>query len=158
MLNRAQGSSVFFDKAGETTLIIFSQFVRKLVTAPEICRVFHVGPLEPAVRGSGREVPCYMAGNTVLRLLGGETGVMWMRLLRWILRRWYMSRCGRYIVSRVHLIVEGEEAQSPHQDTLGRHDRNRVLGPPHAKHVLTPRIVGACTSTTRYSTSWAKSR
>lgn len=45
-LTRAQGFGVFFDKAGETTPIIFSQFIRKLVTAPEVIVFFHLRPIE----------------------------------------------------------------------------------------------------------------
>ncbi|KAF2093051.1 potassium transporter [Rhizodiscina lignyota] len=45
-LSRIQGFGIFFDKAGETTPIIFSQFVRKLVTVPEIMVFFHLRPLE----------------------------------------------------------------------------------------------------------------
>lgn len=46
ILSRAQGFGIFFDKAGETTPIIFSQFIRKLVTAPEVIVFFHLRPLD----------------------------------------------------------------------------------------------------------------
>jgi KUP system potassium uptake protein len=55
VLSRAQGFGVFFDKAGETTPIIFSQFIRKLVTAPEVVVFFHLRPLDqPSVLPSER--------------------------------------------------------------------------------------------------------
>lgn len=55
VLSRAQGFGVFFDKAGETTPIIFSQFIRKLVTAPEIIVFFHLRPLDqPSVMPAER--------------------------------------------------------------------------------------------------------
>lgn len=46
ILSRSQGFGVFFDKAGETTPIIFSQFIRKLVVLPEVIVFFHLRPLE----------------------------------------------------------------------------------------------------------------
>jgi len=45
-LSSIQGFGIFFDKAGETTPIVFSQFIRKLVTAPEVIVFFHLRPLE----------------------------------------------------------------------------------------------------------------
>ncbi|KAF1914452.1 potassium transporter-domain-containing protein [Ampelomyces quisqualis] len=54
-ITRAQGFGVFFDKAGETTPIIFSQFIRKLVTAPEVVVFFHLRPLDqPSVAPAER--------------------------------------------------------------------------------------------------------
>lgn len=41
-----EGFGIYFDKAGETTPIVFSQFIRKLVTAPEVIVFFHLRPLE----------------------------------------------------------------------------------------------------------------
>ncbi|KAF2820149.1 potassium transporter [Ophiobolus disseminans] len=55
VLSLAQGFGVFFDKAGETTPIIFSQFIRKLVTAPEVVVFFHLRPLDqPSVAPGDR--------------------------------------------------------------------------------------------------------
>jgi KUP system potassium uptake protein len=55
ILSRSQGFGIFFDKAGETTPIIFSQFVRKLVTAPEVVVFFHLRPLDvPSVSPENR--------------------------------------------------------------------------------------------------------
>jgi KUP system potassium uptake protein len=45
-LSRIAGMGIFFDKAGETTPIIFSQFVRKLTTMPAVMVFFHLRPLE----------------------------------------------------------------------------------------------------------------
>jgi KUP system potassium uptake protein len=54
-LSRAQGFGVYFDKAGETTPIIFSQFIRKLITAPEVIVFFHLRPLDiPSVAPASR--------------------------------------------------------------------------------------------------------
>ncbi|KAF1848275.1 potassium transporter [Cucurbitaria berberidis CBS 394.84] len=50
-----EGFGIYFDKAGETTPIVFSQFIRKLVTAPEVIVFFHLRPLEaPSVAPENR--------------------------------------------------------------------------------------------------------
>lgn len=41
-----EGLGIFFDKAGETTPIVFSQFLRKLTTCPEVSVFFHLRPLD----------------------------------------------------------------------------------------------------------------
>lgn len=41
-----RGLGIFFDKAGETTPIVFSQFVLKLTSLPEVIVFFHLRPLE----------------------------------------------------------------------------------------------------------------
>ncbi|KAF2844168.1 potassium transporter [Plenodomus tracheiphilus IPT5] len=41
-----EGFGIFFDKAGETTPIVFSQFIRKLTTIPEVIVFFHLRPLD----------------------------------------------------------------------------------------------------------------
>lgn len=54
-LSSMEGFGIFFDKAGETTPIVFSQFIRKLVTAPEVIVFFHLRPLEtPSVAPENR--------------------------------------------------------------------------------------------------------
>jgi KUP system potassium uptake protein len=54
-LSSIEGFGIFFDKAGETTPIVFSQFIRKLVTAPEVIVFFHLRPLEiPSVPAEDR--------------------------------------------------------------------------------------------------------
>jgi KUP system potassium uptake protein len=46
-----KGFGVFFDKAGETTPQVFTQFLSKLVAAPEVIIFFHLRPLEtPSVQ------------------------------------------------------------------------------------------------------------
>ena len=45
-LSKIQGLGIFFDKAGETTPLVFSQFVRKLTTVPEVMVFFHLRPIE----------------------------------------------------------------------------------------------------------------
>ena len=41
-----RGLGIFFDKAGETTPLVFSQFVLKLTAIPEVIIFFHLRPLE----------------------------------------------------------------------------------------------------------------
>lgn len=41
-----EGFGIFFDKAGETTPIVFNQFIRKLVAAPTVIVFFHLRPLD----------------------------------------------------------------------------------------------------------------
>jgi len=45
-LSTIEAFGIFFDKAGETTPIVFSQFIRKLATVPEVVVFFHLRPLE----------------------------------------------------------------------------------------------------------------
>jgi KUP system potassium uptake protein len=50
-----KGFGVFFDKAGETTPAVFTQFLSKLVAAPEVMVFFHLRPLEtPSVNPEHR--------------------------------------------------------------------------------------------------------
>ena len=50
-----RGFGIFFDKAGETTPIVFSQFAIKLVAMPEVSVFFHLRPLEtPSVAPEDR--------------------------------------------------------------------------------------------------------
>jgi KUP system potassium uptake protein len=45
-LSIVKGFGVFFDKAGETTPQVFTQFLSKLVASPEVIIFFHLRPLE----------------------------------------------------------------------------------------------------------------
>ena len=55
VLSSIRGFGIFFDKAGETTPIVFSQFISKLVAAPEVMVFFHLRPLEtPSVAPEDR--------------------------------------------------------------------------------------------------------
>ncbi|PBP24692.1 potassium transporter [Diplocarpon rosae] len=54
-LSTIKGFGIFFDKAGETTPLVFSQFLSKLVAAPEVMVFFHLRPLEtPSVLPENR--------------------------------------------------------------------------------------------------------
>ncbi|KAI9653659.1 MAG: hypothetical protein M1821_007006 [Bathelium mastoideum] len=55
VMSPIQGFGIFFDKAGETTPIVFSQFAIKLVAMPEVSVFFHLRPLEtPSVAPEDR--------------------------------------------------------------------------------------------------------
>jgi KUP system potassium uptake protein len=45
-ISTSRGMGVYFDKAGEMTPIVFSQFVLKLTALPEVMVFFHLRPLE----------------------------------------------------------------------------------------------------------------
>jgi len=45
-VSNTRGLGIFFDKAGETTPIVFSQFVLKLTALPEVIVFFHLRPVE----------------------------------------------------------------------------------------------------------------
>ncbi|KAF4555939.1 High affinity potassium transporter-like protein [Elsinoe fawcettii] len=45
-LSNVKGLGIFFDKAGETTPTVFSQFALKLTALPEVMIFFHLRPLE----------------------------------------------------------------------------------------------------------------
>lgn len=50
-----RGFGIFFDKAGETTPLVFSQFLLKLTAMPEVSVFFHLRPLEtPSVAPENR--------------------------------------------------------------------------------------------------------
>lgn len=46
LVGSMQGFGIFFDKAGETTPIVFNQFLRKLVAAPSVIIFFHLRSLD----------------------------------------------------------------------------------------------------------------
>lgn len=45
-LSLTRGFGIFFDKGGDKTPIVFSQFINKLVSKPEVTVFFHLRPLE----------------------------------------------------------------------------------------------------------------
>jgi KUP system potassium uptake protein len=69
-LSQIAGLGIFFDKAGETTPIIFSQFVRKLTTTPAVMVFFHLRPLEkPSVAPEDRYTVSRLAIPNCYRLI-----------------------------------------------------------------------------------------
>lgn len=69
-LSRIKGLGIYFDKAGETTPIVFSQFVIKLVAAPEVMVFFHLRPLEtPTVPPENRYTISRLAIPNCYRLI-----------------------------------------------------------------------------------------
>lgn len=69
-LNTTRGLGIFFDKAGETTPIVFSQFVLKLTSMPEVIIFFHLRPLEmPSVQPESRYTLSRLAIPNCYRLV-----------------------------------------------------------------------------------------
>ena len=69
-LSRIKGFGIYFDKAGETTPIVFSQFVIKLIAAPEVMVFFHLRPLEtPTVAPENRYTISRLAIPNCYRLI-----------------------------------------------------------------------------------------
>ncbi|KAJ6038067.1 hypothetical protein N7460_007838 [Penicillium canescens] len=65
-----RGLGIFFDKAGETTPIVFSQFVLKLNSLPEVIVFFHLRPLEqPSVAAENRFTVSRLAIPNCYRLV-----------------------------------------------------------------------------------------
>jgi KUP system potassium uptake protein len=70
VLSTTRGFGVFFDKAGETTPIVFSQFVLKLTAMPEVSVFFHLRPLEvPSVAAEDRHSVSRLAIPNCYRLV-----------------------------------------------------------------------------------------
>jgi KUP system potassium uptake protein len=69
-LSKIAGMGIFFDKAGETTPIVFSQFIRKLTTTPAVMVFFHLRPLEkPSVAPEERYSVSKLAVPNCYRLI-----------------------------------------------------------------------------------------
>ncbi|EAU38096.1 hypothetical protein ATEG_01339 [Aspergillus terreus NIH2624] len=69
-LTTTRGLGIFFDKAGETTPIVFSQFVLKLTSMPEVNVFFHLRPLEvPSVTVENRYTVSRLAIPNCYRLV-----------------------------------------------------------------------------------------
>jgi KUP system potassium uptake protein len=69
-LSSIKGFGIFFDKAGETTPAVFSQFLSKLVAAPEVMVFFHLRPLEtPSVLPENRYTVSRLAIPNCYRLI-----------------------------------------------------------------------------------------
>ncbi|WVW86517.1 potassium uptake protein [Kwoniella bestiolae CBS 10118] len=69
-LSTIRGFGIFFDKAGETTPVVFSQFVLKLTTLPEVMIFFHLRPLDrPFVPSSERYTVSRLAVPSCYRVV-----------------------------------------------------------------------------------------
>lgn len=66
----SRGLGIFFDKAGETTPIVFSQFLLKLTSIPEVTVFFHLRPHEvPSVPSENRHSVSRLAIPNCYRLV-----------------------------------------------------------------------------------------
>ncbi|KAH6709561.1 potassium transporter-domain-containing protein [Leptodontidium sp. MPI-SDFR-AT-0119] len=69
-LTSIKGFGIFFDKAGETTPAVFTQFLSKLVAAPEVMVFFHLRPLEtPSIAPEDRYTVTRVAIPNCYRLV-----------------------------------------------------------------------------------------
>jgi KUP system potassium uptake protein len=69
-LSTTRGFGIFFDKAGETTPIVFSQFVLKLTAIPEFIVFCHLRPLEtPSVAPENRHAVSRLSIPNCYRLV-----------------------------------------------------------------------------------------
>jgi KUP system potassium uptake protein len=69
-LSTIKGLGIFFDKAGETTPAVFTQFLAKLVAAPDVMVFFHLRPLEiPSVAPEERYTVSRLAIPNCYRLI-----------------------------------------------------------------------------------------
>ena len=69
-LSITKGLGIFFDKAGETTPIVFSQFILKLTTMPAVIIFFHLRPIEtPSVPVEDRYTVSSLAIPNCYRLV-----------------------------------------------------------------------------------------
>jgi KUP system potassium uptake protein len=69
-LSHIKGFGIFFDKAGETTPTVFSQFMIKLTAIPEVMVFFHLRPLEvPSVAPEDRHSVSRLAIPNCYRLV-----------------------------------------------------------------------------------------
>lgn len=69
-LSITKGLGIFFDKAGETTPIVFSQFILKLTTMPAVIIFFHLRPIEtPSVPAEDRYTVSRLAIPNCYRLV-----------------------------------------------------------------------------------------
>ncbi len=69
-ISSTKGLGIFFDKAGETTPIVFSHFVLKLTAIPEVIVFFHLRPLEtPSVALADRHTVSRLAIPNCYRLV-----------------------------------------------------------------------------------------
>ena len=69
-MSRIRGFGVFFDKVGDTTPIVFSNFAIKLTAAPEVMVFFHLRPLEkPSVTSEERHTVSRLSIPNCYRLV-----------------------------------------------------------------------------------------
>ncbi|KAJ6092424.1 hypothetical protein N7467_004393 [Penicillium canescens] len=128
-----RGLGIFFDKAGETTPIVFSQFVLKLNSLPEVIVFFHLRPLEqPSVAAENRITVSRLAIPNCYRLVvryGYNDEIITPNLASVI-----VDQVRKYLMSRsasVPLGEDGEEKDSVTPDSStaeGSRDARAFVG------------------------------
>ncbi|PYH49214.1 potassium transporter 5 [Aspergillus saccharolyticus JOP 1030-1] len=115
-LSTSPGVGIFFDKAGETTPIVFSQFVLKLTSMPEVIVFFHLRPLEtPSVPVEDRYTVSRLAISNCYRLVvryGYNDEIMTPNLANTI-----TDQVHRYLIDNGHGIDLDAARVSEHRST-----------------------------------------
>ncbi|RAK96384.1 potassium transporter 5 [Aspergillus ibericus CBS 121593] len=124
-LSTTRGVGIFFDKAGETTPIVFSQFILRLTTIFEVMIFFHLRPLEtPSIPVEDRYTVSKLAIPDCYRLVvryGYNDEIISPNLASTI-----TDQVRRYLVENEHHIGQTETSTSlsqssrdVSQDTMG---------------------------------------
>jgi KUP system potassium uptake protein len=117
-VGHTRGLGIFFDKAGETTPIVFSQFVLKLTALPEVIVFFHLRPVEqPSIAVENRFTVSRLAIPNCYRLVVrfGYNDVIITPGLASVI----VDQVRKFLTSRgasVPLDEEGEEKDSVNPD------------------------------------------
>lgn len=124
-LSTTQGYGIFFDKAGEMTPTVFSQFLSKLVAAPEVMVFFHLRPLEvPSVPPEDRYTVSRLAIPNCYRL---------------IVRHGYMDEVitldlGSLVHKQIRdFIIQQGASREPHVSLSANTQQNPSSPPPQAE-------------------------
>lgn len=111
-LSTTRGFGIFFDKAGETTPIVFSQFVLKLTAMPEVSVFFHLRPLEvPSVAAENRHSVSRLAIPNCYRLVvryGYNDEIITPDLASVV-----VAQISRYLVENQQVNIQSESSSSP---------------------------------------------
>jgi KUP system potassium uptake protein len=106
-----RGLGIFFDKAGETTPIVFSQFVLKLTSLPEVIVFFHLRPLEqPSISLENRFTVSRLAIPNCYRLVVryGYNDVIISPNLASVI----VDQVRKYLISRIDSVpLDGEDGE-----------------------------------------------
>lgn len=147
-----EGFGIFFDKAGETTPIVFSQFIRKLAALPEVMVFFHLRPLDqPFVAPEDRYSVSRLALPNCYRLVVRH-GYM-DEVITPDLSSLVFDKVRNYIVERA-LDREGEKPAAVRETTLafppvGAQDHNDTSNASSISAARAPSPVATSTTSSR---------
>lgn len=136
-LGYTRGFGIFFDKAGETTPIVFSQFLLKLTALPEVTVFFHLRPLEvPSVAPNDRHTVSKLAIPNCYRLVvryGYNDEIISPNLASVV-----FEQVRKFLVDRQHELLAKEEldlsrsmTQPPESVSSGPIDEKKAVNEEH---------------------------